>query len=253
MRRKIDLDMKNWRKEIYEMVEVGRESAISKAYDYLMLFFILISIIPLGFREQNEWFDWFDTISVSVFIIDYLLRWMTADYLMPDKPKWKAFATYPLTAFAVVDLLSILPSFVVINRALKLFRITRMFKILRIFKFFRYSKNVQILFKVLHKERHILLAVLWIAVFYIIITALIMFNAEDSVMFEDFFDALYWATTTLTTVGYGDICPTTNLGRIISMISAILGVAIIALPSGVITASYLEELRELKKTQIKSK
>lgn len=234
------------------MVEVGRESAISKAYDYLMLFFILISIIPLGFREQNEWFDWFDTISVSVFIIDYLLRWMTADYLMPDKPKWKAFATYPLTAFAVVDMLSILPSFVVVNRALKLFRITRMFKILRIFKFFRYSKNVQILFKVLHKERHILLAVLWIAVFYIIITALIMFNAEDSVMFEDFFDALYWATTTLTTVGYGDICPTTNLGRIISMISAILGVAIIALPSGVITASYLEELRELKKTQIKS-
>jgi voltage-gated potassium channel len=66
-------------------------------------------------------------------------------------------------------------------------------------------------------------------------------------MFEDFFDALYWATTTLTTVGYGDIYPATDLGRIISMFSAVFGVAVIALPSGVITASYLEELREEKK------
>ena len=70
-------------------------------------------------------------------------------------------------------------------------------------------------------------------------------------MFEDFFDALYWATTTLTTVGYGDIYPSTDLGRVISMFSAILGVAVIALPSGVITASYLEELRENKKKKEK--
>ena len=73
-----------------------------------------------------------------------------------------------------------------------------------------------------------------------------MFNMEESAMFENFFDALYWATTTLTTVGYGDIYPATNVGRVISMLSAILGVAVIALPSGVITASYLEELREEK-------
>ena len=68
-------------------------------------------------------------------------------------------------------------------------------------------------------------------------------------MFEDYFDALYWATTTLTTVGYGDICPTTDIGRIISMFSAILGVAVIALPSGVINASYLDELREARENK----
>ena len=74
-----------------------------------------------------------------------------------------------------------------------------------------------------------------------------MFNIEDSSMFNNFFDAIYWATTTLTTVGYGDIYPLTNIGRVISMFSSLLGVAIIALPSGVITASYLEELRNSKK------
>lgn len=236
----------NWRSKIYDTIETGRDSVISKIYDWAMLFFIVISIIPLAFREQNIWFEWFDKVSVSIFIIDYLLRWMTADYRMPERPKWVAFLTYPFTAFAIVDLLSILPSVLVVNKALKLFRITRLFKILRVFKFVRYSKNVQILFKVLRKERHILFTVFWIALFYILITALIMFNVEESAMFEDFFDALYWATTTLTTVGYGDIYPSSDIGRVISMLSAILGVAVIALPSGVITASYLEELRESK-------
>ena len=236
-----------WRSKIYDTIETGCDSIISKIYDWTMMIFIAISIIPLAFREQNNWFEWFDKISVSVFIIDYLLRWFTADYRMPERPKWVAFLTYPFTAFAIVDLLSILPSVVIINKALKLLRITRLFKILRVFKFIRYSKNVQILFKVLRKERHILFTVFWIALFYILITALIMFNVEESAMFEDFFDALYWATTTLTTVGYGDICPSTDIGRVISMFSAILGVAVIALPSGVITASYLEELRENKK------
>jgi len=237
----------NWREKIFDMIETDRDSVISKVYDWLMLFFIVISIIPLAFREQSSWMEMFDKVSVSIFIIDYLLRWLTADYAMPDRKKWVAFLTYPFTAFAIVDLLSILPSVLVVNKALKLFRITRLLKILRVFKFIRYSKNVQILFKVLRKERHILFTVFWIAIFYILITALIMFNVEESAMFEDFFDALYWATTTLTTVGYGDICPSTDVGRVISMLSAILGVAVIALPSGVITASYLEELRDAKK------
>lgn len=238
--------MNNWRKQIFEIVETESKSAISKAYDWLMLFFIVISLVPLAFREQTDTLLWLDRVSVSVFILDYLLRWATADYKLSKRPKWQAFLLYPITPFAIVDLLSILPSFSLFSRAFKLLRITRLFKILRIFKFMRYSANLQILLKVLHKERHILFTVFLIAIAYIVVTALIMFNVEESAMFEDFFDALYWATTTLTTVGYGDIYPATDIGRIISMFSAILGVAVIALPSGVITASYLEELRENK-------
>ena len=240
--------MNNLRRKIYDIIEPQQASTLSRVYDYLMLVMIIISLIPLAFREENVWFTWFDKVSVSAFIVDYLLRWLTADYKQPNKKKWKAFFYYPFTAFAIIDLLSILPSFVAFNRAFKLFRLTRLLKILRVFKFIRYSKHIQILAKVLRKEKNILLTVFMIAVAYIIVTALIMFNIEESAMFNDFFDALYWATTTLTTVGYGDIYPATDLGRIISMFSAILGVAVIALPSGVITASYLEELREEKKS-----
>lgn len=239
--------MKDWRRTLFDIIETESNIVFSRLYDWMMLIFIVISLIPLAFRDQTTTFIWFDKISVSVFIIDYLLRWLTADYKLPNRPKWQAFLLYPFTILAIIDLLSIIPSFTVFNRALKLFRITRLLKILRVFRFMRYSKNMRILFKVLYKERHILFTVFLIAIAYIVVTALIMFNVEESAMFEDFFDALYWATTTLTTVGYGDIYPATDLGRLISMFSAIFGVAVIALPSGVITASYLEELREEKK------
>ena len=86
-----------------------------------------------------------------------------------------------------------------------------------------------------------------------------MFNAEPHInpntgaeTFHSFFDALYWATVTLTTVGYGDLCPVTDIGRVVSMFSSLFGVAIIALPSGVITASYLEELSEYRKSKSKN-
>lgn len=237
------------RKQIFDIIEPAKSSVWSNIYDVFMIILILCSIIPLAFRTNRPLFDILDKVAVSFFILDYLLRWLTADYALPDYKKWKAFLVYPFTGFAIIDMLSILPSFNIGSKALKVFRVARLMKILRVFKFIRYSKNVQLLLKVLRKEKNILLTVLMLAIAYIFTTALIMFNIEESSMFADFFDALYWATTTLTTVGYGDIYPSSDVGRLISMISSLLGVAIIALPSGVITASYLEELRENKKTE----
>jgi voltage-gated potassium channel len=159
---------------------------------------------------------------------------------------------------AIIDLLSILPGLGIINKSLKLLRLTRLLKVTRILKVFRYSNRIAMFIRVLNKERHVLCSVLIMAVLYIFITALIMFNAEPHVnpstgqeTFHSFFDALYWATVTLTTVGYGDLCPVTNLGRMVSMLSSIFGVAIIALPSGVITASYLDELRISRTIKLK--
>ena len=150
-------------------------------------------------------------------------------------------------------MLSILPGLSILSKGFKIFRISRLLRILRLFKFIRYSDKIKILGKVIRKEKGVLITVLWIAVFYVFLTALIMFNAEPHVnpetgatTFATFFDALYWATVTLTTVGYGDMIPVTDIGRFVSMLSSLFGVAIIALPSGVITASYLEELRSMK-------
>jgi voltage-gated potassium channel len=154
---------------------------------------------------------------------------------------------------AIIDLLSILPGINVLNQTFKLFRLTRLLRIVRVFKIFRHSKKISVFMNVLRKEKTVLMSVMVLALFYIFVTALIMFNTEPhinpttgQVTFSSFLDALYWATVTLTTVGYGDLCPVTEIGRVVSMLSSLFGVAIIALPSGVITASYLEELRNSK-------
>lgn len=213
-----------------------------------MLIAITASIIPLMFVEDTQAFRVIEQITVTIFILDYLLRWMTADYRL-GKKAW-SFVLYPLTGWAIVDILSILPGLSVLSRGFKILRVTRLLRILRLVKFIRYTEKIQVLGKVIRKEKGVLLTVLGIAVFYVFLTALIMFNAEPHVnpvtgvtVFEDFFDALYWATVTLATVGYGDLTPVTDIGRLVSMLSSLFGVAIIALPSGVITARYLEELR----------
>lgn len=240
------------RKRVFNIIEQSKNGdAISLAYDVIMLLAIAVSIVPLMFVEDSTTFRVIEQVTVSLFILDYLLRWITADYRL-EKGGW-SFILYPFTGWAILDLLSILPGFTILGKGFKIFRITRLLRILRLFKFIRYSDKIQVLGHVVRKEKGVLLTVLGIAVFYIFLTALIMFNAEPhinpitgNITFEDFFDALYWATVTLTTVGYGDMIPVTDIGRFVSMLSSLFGVAIIALPSGVITASYLEELRSLK-------
>lgn len=196
----------------------------------------------------------FEKISVSAFIVDYILRWITADIKYQEKKKWVAFVTYPFTVIAIIDLLSILPALGLLHRSLKALRVIRVFMLVRIIRLVRYLKRIWTLLYVLKKERVVLLTVLAIAMFYIFATALIMYNVEmyrelpdGSFVFNTFLDALYWSTTTLTTIGYGDIYPVSDAGKIITIISSILGVAIIALPTGVITAGYLDELRKYRK------
>ena len=243
------------RKRIYQIIQkASKGDKWSYVYDIFMLAIILASIIPLTVIGEKPYFAILEIITTSVFIIDYILRWATADYKLNKRTL--SFVLYPFTPMAIVDLLSILPGFGVINQGFKIFRITRMLKILRIFKFLRYSDKISLFVRVLHKEKNVLLSVLGIAIFYVFLTALIMFNVQPHVnpitgaqTFSNFFDALYWATVTLTTVGYGDLCPVTDVGRCVSMLSSLFGVAIIALPSGVITASYLDELRKPTKNE----
>lgn len=240
---------------IYNLINKDKKGMwASTLYDWYMLVMIIASIIPLIFIEDYPIFTIIEWVTVIAFIIDYAFRWFTSDILL--KKGWRSYFLYPLTPMAIIDLLSILPGFGLINPEFKLLRLTRLLKIVRLLKVFRFSPKITMFIRVLVKERSVLLSVLMLAVFYIVITALIMFNIEPHInpitgeqTFNSFFDAIYWATVTLTTVGYGDLTPVTDAGRLISMISSLFGVAIIALPSGVITASYMDELKEYKEKQ----
>ncbi len=233
------------RKKIYNIIETKNESTkINDTYDIVMMITIIASIIPLAFKQSNIIFEYIDYITVAIFIVDYSLRLITADYKL-NKSGW-SFVLFPFTPMAIIDLISILPSVTFLNsgfRLLKLFRLLRTLKVLRTFKFIRYSKSFEIIANVFKKQKKVLSAVVTMAIAYVLISALVIYNVEPE-SFETFFDAVYWATISLTTVGYGDIYPVSTIGRIVTMISSVFGIAIIALPSGVITAGYLSEINK---------
>lgn len=239
------------RKRLYEIISASNgNDKLSSVYDIFMMAVIIVSLIPLIFKQSFAAFEIIDKVCVGIFIVDYLLRWITADYKY-SKNNTLSFLRYPFSIMAIIDLISILPSLTILNQGFKLLRLLRMFRALRVFrafKLFRYSKNALIIANIFKKQKVPLSYVLILALGYIIISALVVFNVEPD-SFSSFFDAIYWATVSLTTMGYGDIYPVTEIGRIVTMISSLFGIAIVALPAGIITAGYMDELNNVAKTE----
>ena len=243
------------RKRLFEIVEIaGEGDRVSGLYDAGMLVLIVLSLIPLAFKTEYPVLAVLDKACAGIFVVDYLLRWLTADYKLKEHSAL-AFVKYPFTIMALVDLLSILPSFTIINSSFKVLRLFRMFRalrVLRVFKAARYSRSVRIILGVFRSSKDALGAVCSLAIIYVLVSALIILNLEPD-SFDSFFEAVYWATVSLTTMGYGDIYPVSSVGRAFTMISAVFGIAIIALPAGIITAGYMDALQEERREKEKSK
>ena len=237
--------MKQLRKKIYHLVQPDQQGNLaSKLYDICSLMLIAVSIFPLFFKEPIQKYALLERLVGVLFGVDYLLRFICADFQM--KKGWKSFLLYPFTPFALIDLASILPSFWLSGPFL-LLRVLRIFRLTRIFRAFRYSRNFRILAQALRQYRGLFAALFSLVIFYVLLTALVMFNIEPET-FPSYFDAVYWAATALSTVGYGDICPVTIAGRIVSMVSSLLGIAFIALPAGVIASTFIGILLDKEKT-----
>jgi voltage-gated potassium channel len=216
------------------------DSHRAHVYDTYMTIVILASLLPLCFKEMTDFFKYLEWVTTTVFIIDYLLRWSCADLIL--KNKRFAFVRYPFSPMALIDLVSIVPTFLPVSQVLRLSRIIRLLRIMRALKLLHHSRPLQLVVRVLYREREPLIAVLFMALGYVFVSALLIFNVEPDT-FDSFFEALYWAVISLSTIGYGDIYATSVAGQVISMISALMGIAVVALPSGIITAGFVEELR----------
>lgn len=229
------------REEIYSIVKRAENGErLSRLYDMLISVVAVLSIVPLMFKTSNLFLDKLDVVTVYILFMDYIFRWITHDFASGKKAPL-AFIIYPFTPFAIIDFISLLPSLGLLHHSLRILRMLRIFKVLHYSKSFVYISNV------FTKQKRVLGSVLIIALAYIFVSALAMFSYEPDT-FDSFFDALYWATTALTTVGYGDVYPLTSVGQLISMVSSLFGIAVIALPAGIITGGFLEEI-DLAKVQ----
>lgn len=231
------------KRRIYEILEVSTSGDItSKAYDIMILFSVAVGLVPLTIKGDNEYTRLIDLVTVIIYAMDYFLRLYTSDYKMGIK-SYKAYVANAIMPMSIIDLVSITPILTFIFPASKTIGLFRLFRVILLLKVVRYSTTVEIIWRITKKAWRPLSAVIMLAFVYIVTCALIVFQVEPDI-FENFMDAVYWSGCTVLTVGYGDIAPKTELGRFLSVLSAMMGVAIIALPSGIITAAYMNELKD---------
>lgn len=217
-----------------------RVEMLSRAYDAVLIVFICLSIVPLFFKQDPPIVEKLGHLLSIVFIVDYFLGWVTADYQL-KKGKW-SFLLYPVTFWAIIDMLAIIPFFVDVSDTFVLFRILRLLRIVRVFKGLRYSDNFVVFIKALKKQKDTLLSLLFITLVYVVISGLIVFHTEPDA-FANVLEAFLMSASLLTgvSIGEGTLMLTTP-GRVIALLSSFWGVALVALPTGVVTGSFITEL-----------
>ncbi|MDE5785280.1 MAG: ion transporter [Duncaniella sp.] len=248
--------MKNFRSTLARIIEADSgNNRLSRIYDLYMLFIIALSIIPLMVDDYSTPFiraiAW---ITVMAFLLDFVARCYVAPVMKEYEGK-PFYRRYPFCFMGLVDFLSIMPVASLISYKFTLFRMFRLIRIVALLKFTRYTDEDEKFIAVLKKQKRIITTIFLFTALYIFITALIMYNVEPhvnpdtgEVTFDNFFDALYWSTVTLTTVGYGDLCPVSAYGRIVSMISSVFGIGLIASTSSILTQGFIQQMNKDNKS-----
>ncbi len=243
--------MKSLRRRLFEIVEVAEvDDLLSRLYDFLIIFAVFGSLSPLLYHAKMTLLQSIEHISMIILVTDYFLHWSFADLSM--KKGIFSFVLYPFTFSSIINILAIVPPYLAMhdildirfaeyNQVLMVLVALRLLKLLRLTKYF---KQFYLIVKVLKKQKQPLMVVLTLSIAYIFVVALIMYVLEGE-YYNNYFEAIYWATISLTSVGYGDFIPHTNAGRLLTIISSMMGIAIIALPSGIISAGYMDELTKM--------
>ncbi len=247
------------RRRIYQVIEKARAGDVaSKVFDVFIISLIMLNIILVileSFEDlavkYEEIFRAFEGLSVAIFTVEILLRIYTCDLKFHMRNKFHSFFTYIISPLAIIDFLAVLPFYLplLIPIDLRFLRILRLTRILRVLKFNRYSSSLEIIGKIIKKRRSDLLVTMFITFLLLLLASSIMYYIENDTQPESFpniIASFWWAIATLTTVGYGDVYPVTALGKIVSGIIALLGVGLVALPTGIISSAFVEILKRKK-------
>lgn len=243
-----------YKKRIFGIIQIGnKEDTISYSFDIFIAIVIVLNIGVLFLETFDELAPIHDAmrtievITILIFCIEYALRIWTAEYLYPELSKQKAVLRFLISYDGIIDLLTILPFFFLSG-----FVVFRMLRVVRIFHLFRINAqydSFNVITNVLYEKRTQILSSVFILLVLMFSSSLCMYSAEHEAQPEQFknaFSGIWWSMSTLLTVGYGDIYPITVMGKIMAIVIAFLGVGVVAIPTGIISAGFVEQYTKLK-------
>lgn len=253
------------KRKIFNIIQIGDKSnQLSRFFDIFITVIIILNILTTFLQTFDELsaftplFHIIECVTLAIFCVEYILRCWTADYLYPHLSKARARLHFILSFDGIIDILTIIPLFFLSG-----FVIFRMLRVARIFHLFRLNAkydSFNVITTVLYEKRNQIISSVFIVVILMLASSLCMYSVEHEaqpLVFRNAFSGIWWSMSTLLTVGYGDIYPVTILGKIMAIIIAYLGVGAVAIPTGIISAGFVEQyqrnssISSLKDTDIK--
>ena len=248
------------RKRVFEIIEIGApEDYVSRIYDFFNTLSIVVNLtvsVMYTFQSMRQKHDTLlltvEAVTVAFFAVDYILRLWTAKFLYPKLPQRKALRKYMFSFNGIVDILSFLPYYlpVFFPAGAVAFRMFRVVRIFRLFRINAYYDSLNVITEVISSKRQQLFSSVFIISVLMLAASLCMYSLEHDAqpeVFTNAFSGIWWAVSTLLTIGYGDIYPITYMGKIFSIFITFLGVGMVAIPTGIISAGFVDQYSRIKR------
>ncbi|HLN22128.1 MAG TPA: ion transporter [Bacteroidales bacterium] len=238
---------------IYNILEKEGSHA-NLVFEYSIVTLIILNVVSIGLdtvRDLNPLMvailNVFEAFSIVIFSVEYILRIYISDLTHPGKTRLRSALRFIFSFFGLIDLAAIIPFYLpfLITADMRFLRILRLIRFFRIFKLSRYNSTLQLIWNVIREKKSEFIMTFFISTLMLLVAAFLMYYVESPVQpdkFRNIFSSLWWAVATLTPLGYGDVAPVTTIGKIISAIVAIIGIGLIALPTGIISAGFIEKI-----------
>jgi voltage-gated potassium channel len=254
--------VENIRWRIYNVIrDDDKNDLVSNIIDAVIVIAISINVLIIlldtfsSIHEKYKYiFDRIELILTVFFAGEYLIRVWTSVYIYHDLDKYKARIRYIFSFKGLIDFIALIPFFIqiIINIDFDFLRIIRLFRILGILKINRYTNSLLNVGKVIKSKSIQLISSMFVVSVLILFSSVLMYYIENEAQpdkFDNAFSGVWWSIATLTTVGYGDIYPITVLGKILGVIIAFLGIGLVAVPTGIISAGFIEQMNESKEVK----
>lgn len=244
--------MKDLKKKVFNIISIGnKDDFISKAFDYFIVVVIFLNLTETFLTTFDEFssyqgiFDIIENVTICIFTIEYILRLWTSDLLYPKLSRGKALLRFIFSFYGLVDFFAFFPFYlpIMLPAGVVAFRMFRVIRIFRLFKINSQYDAFNVITDVLKEKKNQLLSSCSLIVIFMLAASLCMYSLEHEAQPENFknaFSGIWWAVSTLLTVGYGDIYPVTFWGQAMAIILAFLGVGMVAIPTGIISAGFVE-------------